>query len=390
MKLRRTIYAALLLFSVVLISLFGGTVSYALFFAMVLIPVVSLVYLIVVFAQFTLYQNVDSKDVVANTPTGYYFILKNDGFVSFSSVQIRMFSSFSEIEELPEESEFCLVPEEQYKYETRLFGKYRGEYQVGIKEVILTDFLRLFRFRYKIPSTIKANVAPNLITLTSAGCLDEIITLSSNDTMNSSEEMDTVVREYMPGDSLRNINWKMTAKEGRLLTRKTIGEKKQGICALVDGKRYSKDMAEYLPLEDQLLKTMLAVNLYIAKQDIALEVLSDRPETTFRISNLGHFNEFYSAMGQYRFVEEFSITEVLEKQRENLSKYGVMILFVHELTEQMIMLIHDVTRTGTNVIVYLISDEAIPAGLNEMLQQNSFRGKVVQIPVHASLEEVLL
>ena len=389
MRLRRVIYALLLVTSMVFMSIFGGTVSYAFFFAMILVPVLSLGYILTVFSQFKIYQEVESRDVVADAPMGYYFILKNDSFISFSSIQIRMFSGFSEIEELPSEEEFCLTPGEQYRYETRLFCKYRGEYEVGIKEVILTDFFRLFRFKYRIPGTIKAIVSPNLINLPRIEKLNETITLSSNDSFNSKEELDIEVRAYAPGDNMHNINWKMSAKTGELLSRKYTGEKKQGIGIIMDSRRYYSEMEEYLPLENQLLKAMLAVNLYLIKQDIPVHVIDDNFADIYRIGDIRQFNQFYSQVVQYRFRADFNPESYIDEHMGQLGSLGVVILFTHELTEHMIMAIKQITNNGTYVIVYIVGNDLLSGGVNNLLSQNAFRGNVIHIPVHSDLEEVL-
>ncbi len=52
MRLRRVIYALLLVTSMVFMSIFGGTVSYAFFFAMILVTELSLGYILKVFSQF--------------------------------------------------------------------------------------------------------------------------------------------------------------------------------------------------------------------------------------------------------------------------------------------------------------------------------------------------
>ena len=76
----------------------------------------------------------------------YYFVLPNETFYSFAGLSIRLFSGFSYVLDMPEDEEYELLPGDNYTYRTKLVCKYRGEYEVGVKEIILTDFLKLFRF----------------------------------------------------------------------------------------------------------------------------------------------------------------------------------------------------------------------------------------------------
>lgn len=386
MKSRLTLYFVLLIGSIVLISCFGGTVSYALFFAMLLIPVLSYGYLLTVLAGFKIYQKIDSRDVVTHVPMGYYFILKNDGFVSFSSIQIRMFSSFSDIEELPSDSEFCLLPGEEYRFDTRIFCKYRGEYEVGIKEIILTDFLKLFKLKYRLPSTIKAIVMPTVICVDSLRGFDEANSLSAKETAYG-DGMDVVVRDYVTGDSLRRISWKATARENHLMTRVALGEEKQGIAIVLDQRRYSKNIYEYLPTEDRLLGAFLATAMYLIGKEVPVDIVNEN--SAERIETKASFNSFYSGLEHYHFQENYVLERVLETNVARLSQYKIVMLFVQEMTEAELIRVKHLSDNGTYVMIYVMGDCEKESEYVRMLGNNSFRGKVISVRLDTSIEEVL-
>ena len=142
--------------SLVAISFYGGAVSYGLFFACTLVPVISFAYLILVFFQFRIYQEIESRSIVCKQPMPYYFVLQNSTVFAFSSISAKLFSGLSFVMDMPDNEEYELLPGDRHTVQTKLVCKYRGEYEVGVKEIVITDFLRLFRFRYKVPGTIKA------------------------------------------------------------------------------------------------------------------------------------------------------------------------------------------------------------------------------------------
>ena len=82
-------------------------------------------------------------------PVPYFFVLQNDDYFAFTSVGVRLFSSFSYVEKLPDGTSYELLPGDKYTFETKLVCKYRGEYEVGVKEIVITDFLRLFQISYR-------------------------------------------------------------------------------------------------------------------------------------------------------------------------------------------------------------------------------------------------
>lgn len=201
-RLRRWGLLGLWLLSLVAISFYGGAVSYGFFFGLTLVPVVSAVYLLAVYLRFKIYQKLESRNVVCGQPVPYFFVLQNDDYFAFTSVGVRLFSSFSYVEKLPDGTSYELLPGDKYTFETKLVCKYRGEYEVGVKEIVITDFLRLFQISYRVPETIKALVLPRVVRVDELQCIADIQTLLQRETYRAQTQADVVVRDYVPGDAL--------------------------------------------------------------------------------------------------------------------------------------------------------------------------------------------
>ena len=73
----RIIWGVCLILSLVFISFYGGTVSYGLFFAVLFLPVLSMIYLALVFFRFKIYQELEGRNVMAGEAVPYYFVLQN-------------------------------------------------------------------------------------------------------------------------------------------------------------------------------------------------------------------------------------------------------------------------------------------------------------------------
>ena len=95
MRLRRWILFGLWFLSLVTISFYGGAVSYGFFFGVTFVPVVAVVYLLCVYFRFKIYQRLESRNVVCGQLVPYFFVLQNDDHFAFTSVGVRLFSSFS-------------------------------------------------------------------------------------------------------------------------------------------------------------------------------------------------------------------------------------------------------------------------------------------------------
>ena len=388
MKWRRRVFFLLWILSLVGISFYGGTISYSLFWTMTLLPVLSFLYLLLVFAQFRVYQEIESRTIVCKQPMPYYFILPNETFYSFAGLSIRLFSGFSYVLDMPEDEEYELLPGDNYTYRTKLVCKYRGEYEVGVKEIILTDFLKLFRFKYKVHGTIRALVYPKIIHKQELESIKEIVNMSSQVTPVYQTEPDVVTREYTPGDAMKYIHWKASAKEQKLRTRKLVGERKQEILMVYDTKRYNKQEKVYIPLENQILETILALGYHFAEKNINYSILWEQAGLQkYEINGISQIDHWYQETAQVVFEEDQDINVLMQRiiqERLHLNAQTI-ILVAHEVKESLMNLLQQLSLEGHTVVLYLITDKDV----EEYIRRSNSRLKVVALPIEGDLEELL-
>lgn len=388
MKWRRGLFFILWILSLIAISFFGGAISYGFFFGMTLIPVVSLLYLFMVYLQFRIYQEIESRTIVCKQPMPYYFVLQNSEYYAFASISTRLFSGLSYVLEILDDEEYELLPGDRYTCRTKLVCKYRGEYEVGVKDVIVTDFFRLFRLRYKIPSAIKAIVYPRIIHKNELYSIQDMEAFQCHETPYGQTEPDVVVRDYIVGDALKRIHWKATAREQKLKTRNLLGEEKQGIVFLYDTKRYSKDIYEYLPLENQILETVLALGIFFAERNTPFTVYySQNGMRRNQVEGMNQYEVFYQETSRVVFDDREDITELLRQLVEQaiLLKSNAFIVIVHEMNDRIMGMLQMLSGSGLSIVLYIVTDE----NMEQYIRQGNSRLKILALPVEAELEEML-
>ncbi|MBQ5311110.1 MAG: DUF58 domain-containing protein, partial [Oscillospiraceae bacterium] len=117
--------------------------------------------------------------------------------------------------------------------------KYRakicGPYDVGVEKAVIMDYFGLFSFRLKNADPAKLKVRMNVIPdVAEVPFTNSVFRTAAELSATSDDSEDTVSvtnsiaggfpgydnREYVPGDPLKRINWKQSAKRGTLLVRK--------------------------------------------------------------------------------------------------------------------------------------------------------------------------
>ena len=250
--------------AVVAASFYGGPITYSILFGLILIAPVSFIYLLTVYVFFKLYQVVQSKHISVYEPIPYYFVLQNEYLLNFCHIKTDMYTTFSYIENMREDREYELLPYESARYDTRLVCRYRGEYKVGIKDITITDYLRLFKITYHVPEPLGVVVSPRIIKLSSLRIENDPARNSFVENHRLSQDYDAAVRDYIPGDPLKGIHRKLSAKAGKMKSRLTYGEEKQGIAIFLDTDRISTDEYKFIPVENKCLEIVLALTNYFA------------------------------------------------------------------------------------------------------------------------------
>lgn len=388
LKTRRRIWLIIWILSIVTISNYGGPISYGFFFAVTLLPIISFVYLIFVFSFFKIYQKLDSRDVVCGKSTPYLFILRNEGYYPFASVSVKLFSFFSYVDNMNEDTEYELLHGDEYTFETKLVCKYRGEYEVGIREIEITDFLRLFRLRYKVPSTIRALVKPKITRLSYLNSVDSINSLSKKDYVQAQTEPDVLVRDYVVGDSIKHIAWKISAREQTLKVRKFVGEEKQGIVILGDTRRHSKDMKEYLPVESKILEVLSSLGMFLAENSVAYTTYYSQGNiNSCTVESLSGYQEYYNKLDKVRFNQSECFEVVMKELLEKGVLWNSKIVFcvIQQMNDHIMDMVSKLSQAGITVVLYIVTEE----NYDEYVKQSNERRKIITIPVEGELEGIL-
>lgn len=138
---------------------------------------------------------------------------------------------------------------------------YSGSYDAACVRISLYDPLRLFRAVCSADITASTSIIPDRISddivhVAISERMSEIVAMSAAN--NSGDEFFDI-RDYIPGDSQRDIHWKLSAKNDALTVIRRSSQVKNRFVAVCDtGFFYGCDEKE-LVLRDAVLGTMLAV-----------------------------------------------------------------------------------------------------------------------------------
>ncbi len=188
------------------------------------VPVVDLVCFLISWISLDVRVTEVSNVVSKGQPANVTVIIRNKGPISVPCAEISVSA--------PEEgSVLCkkniaktAVPAfTSVKTDIPASFRYCGAYTVGADEIAVYDFFRIFRLKKKISSETIITVLPNLIPSGGHASFGESGESSEKSASHNPIEFGDI-RQYIPGDSVKSIHWKLSAKSEELHVRKYTEE----------------------------------------------------------------------------------------------------------------------------------------------------------------------
>lgn len=160
-------------------------------------------------------------------------VLRKRGIVPTCLIKFSFFSSVHFTTE--DEQGYCAVlfAQDEYSAQKSFTAVFFGNGNIGIENVVLSDFFGIFSYSVVVPDLCRSvKVYPNIPDISNRDNFARSLTdaVSFDDSEETSQSMTSINgvpgydhRKYVPGDNLKLINWKLSAKRGELLVRQLEG-----------------------------------------------------------------------------------------------------------------------------------------------------------------------
>ena len=150
----------------------------------------------------------------------------------------------------------------------------RGEYKFGNINIFVSSPLALVERRFILEAERMIPVFPSFLQMKKQQLQAASGRMNTTGTyrlkkLGSSIEFEQI-KDYVPGDDFRNVNWKATARRGQLMVNNYADEKSQLIYCLIDKGRNMKMPFEGMTLLDYAINASLVLtNVALMRQDKA-------------------------------------------------------------------------------------------------------------------------
>lgn len=260
------LYPVLLFGALVFAQSLKMAVSHIVFIFVALLPLISAVQLIAARLGLAVSLRVSEDTVKKNSPLRIFIYAKNRTPLPFSLVSATLSLPDGKwLRCVPQRIYFSLVPFSDCRIEKNISFPIRGEYEVKLDEVWVSDLFRCVWLRIPTRGREEVLVLPRTVkyppdSVTDGHSFDEITEKQGIERIHGDTEN---IRAYEIGDSPKNIHWKLSSKSESLLVREYSGDGRSTTRIICDLETHHMNATRTAPTEEAEVSDLINADLVI-------------------------------------------------------------------------------------------------------------------------------
>lgn len=214
------LYLVLLIYSLILTQLLRNAVSGALFLFVLILPVISLIHCLIGRSAIQIYVESEKLRAEKNEPLDYEIRVSNSSILAYPFVEAVVSEpSDNAVKCTKKRLVLSFVPFGSFTVKSTVKFKYRGYYEIGVESLYISDLFRLFAIRADKDNYAPVSVYPRKMTIVGdrAKALTDSPSPALRQDVTAENQELTGIRDYVPGDPIRDIHWKLSSKTQDLM-----------------------------------------------------------------------------------------------------------------------------------------------------------------------------
>jgi uncharacterized protein (DUF58 family) len=269
----RLMCIGIVVFTISFVFFYGGKVPYLLLYTVSATIAASALHALLAWRLCGAGCSLDKAEIVRGEDVLLRFEISNRTplFLPYVNIALRRIDEFSYA---ADSDSLSVEPFSKKAMSLRLTGKYRGRYDVNVIDARIMDFLGLISLRLRYKKAPHVVVYPRLADLDGFDAAEQLGMESSLNAGNVSEDLSAVsdVRDYIDGDGIRRIHWKLSARAQSLISKEYESEAKSRAALLIDLRKATGNREDQLKTEEQIVEAALSVLLCFLKRAWSVDI----------------------------------------------------------------------------------------------------------------------
>ncbi len=241
---------------------FNNKLGYTPFFFLLCLLIIDLLYALFALIGLTIVIPTDECSATRDIETEFTVCFQNSGayYLPHLRAELKMCGEHLDKPHFTSKS-FSLSPHSQSTTSFPIALHHLGVYTINISKIKVYDFLGIFCFKIKPKSSRTLWCYPKIEGFSSVGTVrnGEIQNAAPLFSSGQNSEFYNGVREYVPGDSMHSIHWKLSAHTRKYMTRLYESDDAGGLVVLTDLKMADLPYEQKLALNDVVIESAVSV-----------------------------------------------------------------------------------------------------------------------------------
>ena len=332
MIISRVIYIILVIASLVFATAYGGYIPELIRDALLIMPLVLIGYICIIYIRIIVRQKAGDKTVLKGYPLDYSLVINNKDLLPYLGLRVIFHDRVADIILDEDLNNINLLPMQQLTYDGRIICKYAGTYNIGIDRIEISDFFNIFRIKYKVRKQIKVHVRPQEIDIPSIkACICSGVSRNPYGHYIIGKEISgSSVRNYIPGDNIKRIHWKNSAKLHKLVTRQNEEVFEESTALIIDTSLSGIGYINRIITVDRILHTAVAIAHSFVSSNLKMEIIySNKGAVIIRpVDSIAAYRDFYEGCENISFIEAKKVSEVIEDVRMMNKGYARNVVII--------------------------------------------------------------
>lgn len=309
----------------------------------------------------------DLSNCQRGTSVDFTVKLKNNSPLIFTRLKPSFYiSDLFGADDTVTEEVITLAPFEERNFSFSVRFDHIGSYSAGLKKIQIFDLMGLFSHTIENKNDYQVNVKPKIFDVASLKI--------SNSALTESEKMivPTVidgsdyagVREYVWGDPIKTIHWKLSARTETYMTKQFESYGTVGLSIILDFYSPSYDRETLMSIFDSIVETGLSVADYAKETGLEYELVYNSRHGEKKKFSAGYITDLMELIGD---MPKISVAEKGERKALDLLReegnarysHGNIAFCSANITEEMTNVLLELKNRKKNPILFAIVPDSL-------------------------------
>lgn len=294
--------------------------------------------------------------------------------VPFAVIKNQMADSVSGTE-VPN-SVVSLMPFDSKSIFDRVVCKYRGYYPFGPININISDIFGLFSWNRQVKCEGFISIFPKVVHLDrfSVKPMQTFGTITTKKRADEDYSSISDIRKYYPGDSIKRIHWKVSARKGNLHVKNFDMSGSSEAYIFLNLFHGSFNEVYRLDTEEKAVECSTAIIYYLLSKNIDTGFYSSGQKLAYiRGRDLNEFRKFMEELIRVKSCGTVPVEDLLESKVSLIPRGSSIVIVTPQVTGRLIEKIVEMRESGYDVIIVYIAAEDINPEHMKIIDHYSIR-----------------